>query len=128
MAWKHGHTDYQVPRSSGTQSLNYILKYITKSVTTKTVWKKIFLAQSAQSVISPTSKLKEDLATGVFAETLLPAVTKTTSLNITKSATHHLSGVKFCTWSRSFNFLLFLPNSTREPCLKTPPIHKQSHL
>ena len=118
--WKHGHSDFQVPRHSSLLSINYILKYITKNQTTKTIWKKIFKEQSARSAINQTSKLPTDSITDVNAETLVPVATKTTLSNTTKSVIRHALGAKLCTWSRSFNFSLFLPISQREPCHKTP--------
>ena len=127
VAWRHGLSDYQVPRSTSSKSLSYILKYITKSASTKTIWKKIFKEQSAINVINQISKTSDTSNQDVYADHLVPVVTKTISFSTMNVPTHHPSGAKFCSWSRNFNFSLFTNNPTRKPCLK-PTLNTQKTL
>ena len=45
--WKHGHSDYQKPRRSGYGTISYVMKYLLKNQTQKTVWKKVLRASNA---------------------------------------------------------------------------------
>ncbi len=76
--WKRGHSDYQKPRRSKIGTISYIMKYLIKNTTSKTIWKKIL-------------KDSKPLA-------------KTTQHNITEQLPVKINGVKLCTWSRNFDW------------------------
>ncbi len=97
--WTNGHSDYAVPRATSVGQLTYIMKYLSKNASTKTVWKKIFLSQN-QSVPSVAERKSSVLPSG-----LLQNPTKSVSsvyLSTLKSR------IKLLTWSRNFDFTPFL--------------------
>lgn len=106
--WGYGYTDFQVPRSTGSSAIQYVLKYIVKNSTSKTVWKKILSnAPTAQSR-SKTSPQETTANVDIHP----PAATKDISLPTTlptigKNPTHS-HGVKLCSWSRGFDFTPFI--------------------
>ncbi len=79
--WIHGHSDYQRPRKDRIGTLTYILKYLIKNTTKKTIWKKIL--KNTNPTITKTVK----------------DVTVHTVENKIK-----LNGVKLGTWSRDFDW------------------------
>jgi hypothetical protein len=85
--WKHGHSDYQRPRRGGVGTLSYVLKYLIKNQTSKTIWKKI--------LPSATTVTEESTSTNTKASS-------TTKLPV------HIHGVKLATWSRGFDFSVFM--------------------
>ena len=40
LLWQHGHSDYQKPRRASLGTLTYILKYLIKNQTQRTIWKR----------------------------------------------------------------------------------------
>ncbi len=75
--WKRGHSDYQKPRRNKIGTISYIMKYLVKNTTAKTVWKKILpVAQMHKGGAPPSTP---------------PESTK-------------MNGVKLCTWSRNFDW------------------------
>ncbi len=87
--WKRGHSDYQKPRSSKTGTISYIMKYLLKNTTQKTVWKKIIPKTSVQ------------MHKGGTPPSTPPESTK-------------MNGVKLCTWSRGFDWKPFKPKHDEE--------------
>lgn len=128
MAWTHGLSDYQVPRSTGSSCINYILKYITKNHTSKTIWKKLLTGNSVNTANNQTSGPDPQPSShSACASNPTNAVTKCILSNTT-NLIRHPSGAKFCTWSRKFNFSLFTKTHLREPCLTSASIHNQTQL
>lgn len=84
--WTFGISDYQPPRSSRLPIL-YLIKYISKGNTTKTIWKKMFAnaTATADSKPSPAPSVK--------------VVTTTPTQEFCKKY-----NIKQCTWSRKFTF------------------------
>lgn len=99
--WTHGHSDYQKPKHSGHGTLMYIMKYLIKNTTAKTIWKKCFDQRILKSV--PTV---EDATT--------PISSKPSSIIKLPVRVH---GVKLATWSRNFDFT---PFQTSYCCLESP--------
>lgn len=89
--WRKGHSDYQKPRQNSIGTLSYIMKYLIKNQTQKTVWKKVF----AHSV-----DVKSSASTNSFRH-----IAKTTGAPV------RLNGIKLCSWSRKFDFSPFVMSS-----------------
>lgn len=92
LLWKHGHTDYQKPRSQGTGTLSYVLKYLIKNQTSKTIWKKCL-------PVNADVNISKDQNTTI------------SSANDTDASVNHptrLHGVKLASWSRNFDFSPFV--------------------
>lgn len=101
--WSHGHTDFQVPRNHGSSSISYILKYITKNSTSKTIWKKIYSAQPVVTGLNTSIQ-----AQNVSVSEIHCAATKNTFKPTTSNVQPITKyGVKLCTWSRGFDFKPF---------------------
>ncbi len=88
--WKAGHSDYQKPRRSQTGTISYLMKYLTKNTTRKTIWKKLLpprdlFARSTTSDDSLTNRSSKEV------------------VHHTKIPIRH-EGVKLCTWSRKFDW------------------------
>ncbi len=75
--WKAGHSDYQKPRRSKQGTISYLMKYLIKNTTRKTVWKKIL------PKVETTATIHEKVIT-------------TQDVKIGK--------IKLCTWSRKFDW------------------------
>ncbi len=87
--WKSGHSDYQQPNKSGVGIILYLLKYLLKNQTKKTLFKKL--------IQSHNEKQSDALAShGV------PMAS-----SIKKRPPTHIQNVKLCTWSRLFDFKPF---------------------
>lgn len=88
--WKFGLTDYQPPRAKGVSKLTYIMKYLSKNTSTRTIWKKIL------SVNSVETQHRKDTSGKVYTGSVAPV---------------HLmllnSRIKLLTWSRNFDFSPF---------------------
>lgn len=97
--WPKGFSDYQVPIGRGTSQLNYIMKYITKNATVRTVWKKL-IPLDVNSVESQSQNQSMDNSETVMEhfDSYVPPVSK--------------NGVKLCTWSRRFDFSPFVIQSS----------------
>ncbi len=104
-SWTHGLSDIQVPRRNGVGQISYILKYITKNATSKTIWKKLYQT-SAKAVDTETSIPLDQNTLDASVPFLHSAATSITSTSIT-SPIHTSNGVKLCTWSRGFDFSPF---------------------
>lgn len=100
--WPHGLSDYQKPHRSGISSISYILKYITKNSTSKTVWNKLYSVVNAES--SPSSKNSYS--------------TEDKSNQDASSAPIKKNGIKLLSWSRGFDWSPFYVVPTQP--LKTP--------
>lgn len=93
LLWSHGLSDYQVPKTKGTSQLTYILKYIIKNQTSKTIWKKILKSQCVvNSADAQPSNTSTDSSENQFDFSVAP-VSK--------------NGAKLCSWSRNFDFKPF---------------------
>ncbi len=100
LLWKHGHTDYQRPRSRNLGTLSYILKYLIKNTTAKTIWKKIFVLPATAELLAQPPSMK-DLPTNV------PNMDAHASIKSLSENPTHAHGVKLCTWSRDFDWKPF---------------------
>lgn len=121
--WKHGLSDFQRPKYSGVRAVSYILKYLIKNQTSKTVWRKILqsnieisgekedLQKSTES--TPQNSLDSTISNSAFENTPLPI---------------RLHGVKLCTWSRNFDFTQFSNNPSKNSLVKTRPKYAQKSL
>ncbi len=78
--WIHGFSDYRKPVKNESRTLQYLIKYITKTTTRKTVYKKII---NTKPLAITTQHAKE---------TTLPV---------------SFNGVKLVTWSRNFDWKPF---------------------
>ena len=99
--WRYGHSDYQRPYSNRSP-VGYILKYITKNATSKTVWKKILQDQPSLDTSEESNVEMEPPLTKKSTDTKIPSST-------------HLNGLKLLTWSRNFDFTPFKPVSLVAP-------------
>lgn len=91
--WLHGHSDYQRPKRNGIGAISYVLKYLIKNQTSRTIWKKV---------------LTESHPSGNTSSSVTDATDDTTPTNsriscITKLPVS-LYGQKLATWSRNFDF------------------------
>lgn len=89
--WQHGHSDFQKPKHSGTQTLSYILKYLIKNTTSSTIWKHVF-ASTADVSKSSNPNSQTNPVQNTIATAQLPT---------------HFNKVKLATWSRHFDFTPF---------------------
>jgi len=105
--WKHGLSDFQVPRAQRIGQINYILKYISKNATSNTLWKKILsintTVENAISVDSEQSPTQNDLQPESSCSGSVDLAGSTTPI----SPVHHPSGIKYLSWSRGFDFRPF---------------------
>lgn len=92
--WREGHSDYQKPRQGATGTLSYVMKYLIKNQTSKTVWKKVLASCNVQTVEDSTVNAKKKNGRNISNVTRLPT---------------RKNGVKLCTWSRGFDFTPFVP-------------------
>ena len=102
--WTAGHTDYQVPHAKAIGQLTYIMKYISKNSTTKTVWRKIL----AGTVDSP-NIVKSQLQNNNAAVESSMEKERTLSKASPTVATNPISyqNIKLLSWSRNFDFSVF---------------------
>lgn len=97
--WPDGHSDYQRPRRSGMGTLGYIMKYLLKNSSSKTVWSKVYAVQNdAMKTQRSLANLKQTPMDGSVKSTI-------SEKNSNPTRQH---GVKLCTWSRGFDFTPFL--------------------
>lgn len=99
--WPHGLSDHQPPRHLNTSAIKYILKYISKNTTCKTVWKKVL-----KNVNSATQLQQNGTPTKATPDSISSA---TPVLNTTTKSLIKKNGVKLLTWSRGFDFSVFAP-------------------
>lgn len=95
--WTHGHSDYQKPKRSGSGTISYLMKYLLKNQTAKTIWKKLLPVQ-----ISTPQAVKT-------------APIETLNAKIEKILAHptHLNGVKLASWSRNFDWSHFTTSASK---------------
>ncbi len=79
--WKRGHSDYQKPRRNKIGTISYMMKYLLKNTTRKTIWKKLLASTSTQT-----------------GEKTYSTVTTVNDISC------HIHNVKLCTWSRGFDW------------------------
>lgn len=109
--WSHGHSDYQKPRVSGIGTLSYVMKYLLKNQTSKTVWKKV-LSQSALTVGKPSvDQTTSNKCSNTIQDITRRELIGDTLKDLTKYPTHKYN-VKLCTWSRNFDFSYFYPKTS----------------
>lgn len=112
--WLFGHSDYQRPYSGKSSTpLLYILKYISKHSTKKTICRKVFTQNTVQSRDAKKSselptqlKPNASLATNSVAAKNVP-----TLMDNPSSFFCHQFKIKQCTWSRNFTFPHYQPKS-----------------
>ncbi len=100
--WKHGHSDYQKPRKSGSGTLFYILKYLIKNTTKTTIFSKMYPKSERVQVV----------------------VTHSEPFPKTSPSPVYYQNIKLATWSRNFNFKPFMIVKTIEPCPKPNLLHE----
>ncbi len=110
--WKHGLSDFQPPRKSGVHQLTYIMKYISKNATSKTVWKKLY-QQNVSSVTSTQDVSSSPTPSNTIMEIQDKMTLRSTipSVYLVLNSTNRL---KLLSWSRNFDFSPFF--------IKTPKI------
>jgi hypothetical protein len=99
--WQHGHSDYQKPRRSGVGTISYVMKYLLKNQTQKTVWRKL-LASCATVPGTVETSIEDNL----------PNAKDTSVTALMPRLPVKYKGQKLCTWSRRFDFSVF---SARRP-------------
>jgi len=87
--WQHGHSDYQKPYRSGQGTLSYIIKYLLKNTTQKTIWKKILKLNTVNTAV------------------------KQHGITVNASPVK-INGVKLATWSRNFDWTPFKSDLTQK--------------
>ncbi len=94
--WKYGLTDYQPPRTKATAQLTYIMKYLSKNCSTKTVWKKIY---------SQTPRVRDVIS----VDTSLSSYTSIKGILSVNPVYYYSQNykIKLLTWSRKFDFTPF---------------------
>lgn len=92
-AWTRGHSDYQCPYSRTKYPILYILKYITKSNATKTLWRKMRPLGSVNPVKNTNSSTPDTESADVVSSCPDPSSYFCSQFKI-----------KQCTWSRGFQF------------------------
>lgn len=94
--WPCGISDYQPPLNTRKLPILYIIKYISKSHTTKTIWKKLY------ADISCIASEKSHSQT-----TMKPTVSNAEQSSLLNNPTSFFCKkykIKQCTWSRGFKF------------------------
>ena len=105
--WTHGLSDFQTPKKSRLGTLSYLLKYMNKNTTSKTLWKKVY-ANTVEN-----SDQKEDSSTSSKMDVGAKKTTETESKGKTVVTNPiYLHGIKLLSWSRNFNFSVFRPNES----------------
>ncbi len=115
--WQHGLSDFQPPRKHGVHQLTYIMKYISKNATSKTVWKKLY----PQSVSSVTN-IQDVSSCPTPSSTITPSQVKTTSKSTIPSVYLVLNStnrLKLLSWSRNFDFSPFFIKDTKNSLVLT---------
>jgi hypothetical protein len=92
--WRYGHSDYQKPRGRGLAAISYVMKYLLKNQTQKTVWKKVYASYVDVNLKESLNQSDTAKNTTVCASLEKPPV--------------KYCGIKLCTWSRGFDFSVFL--------------------
>lgn len=92
--WSHGHSDYQKPRNGSQGAVPYLMKYLLKNQTSKTVWKKVM----------PVSSLVEQPKNGSNQEQI--EINSKNTADTSESIVYpvRLNGVKLASWSRNFDW------------------------
>ncbi len=94
--WTHGNSDYQKPRRNRIGTISYVMKYLLKNTTQKTIWKKTlspreFPRESETSDDSLRNRSsKEKMVNHKKIQVRLPVCGP--------------RGIKLCTWSRKFDW------------------------
>lgn len=110
--WLHGHSDYQRPYT-GRQSatLLYIIKYITKSSTKKTIWRKLLSNVPVQDAKkSSLQTIQNKSSAGHVQQPLTDTEKKPLTSDPTTFFCKQFK-IKQCTWSRGFVFPRLQPKS-----------------
>lgn len=97
-SWKYN-DDYQPPINTTRSTLGYILKYMRKNSTSKTVWKKV-LAVGAET---KSTTLKE--VSVLVDKPTVPPMKMDPEIVVTNPIYKH--NIKLLSWSRSFDFSVF---------------------
>lgn len=109
--WTSGVSDYQRPYPNSKHSpLLYIIKYISKDSTKKTIWRKYYAdakPRDAQSISELTTKTKQTVLPA--SNTDVKQSVPTTTLTNPSSFFCQQFKIKQCTWSRNFVFPRYRP-------------------
>lgn len=91
--WTHGLSDYQKPKRSGLGTLSYLMKYLIKNTTSKTIWNKILSSNPVSIADVPsTQPTSLEIPTAPNMDAFVP------------SPPTHINGVKLASWSRNFDW------------------------
>lgn len=102
--WLRGHSDFQQPKKSGIGTISYVMKYLIKNQTSKTVWNKIYV----NVIVTDTQKNMESSSVQDVNGNIIPVLESENKTKTPRLPTH-LEGVKLCSWSRNFDFTPFVP-------------------
>lgn len=105
--WKSGFSDFQAPYAGNQYPILYIVKYISKSSTSKTLWKKMYKSSNVVTA-KDTSAVSVDPSISPIKKPLLAS--PNTETNPTLSFCKQYK-IKQCTWSRGFMFPSIRPKS-----------------
>lgn len=116
--WLCGHSDYQRPYSRGaSNSLLYIIKYISKASTKKTIWQKLYanvsdrdVKRNSLSIPPQTHKVPVSPASNSDAQNTNALTTQPLMDNPSLFFCKQFK-IKQCTWSRNFTFPRLQPKS-----------------
>jgi hypothetical protein len=105
--WRYGHSDYQRPRRGGVGPISYMMKYLLKNQTQKTVWRKVIATQT-----STDQKSSVPLSAAQIEQRSCANLQKTPMDGlVTNTMPVRKFGVKLCSWSRNFDFTPFYDSS-----------------
>lgn len=117
--WTLGHSDFQAPKTDRRNSLLYIVKYISKTHTLKTLWKHIFAHTTAVSNQTPTIQQCKNTSNHTTAQNATMTDLQSAQFQLINNPTLFFCKqfkVKQCTWSRGFKF----PTYERIPFVEPP--------
>lgn len=103
--WECGHTDFQAPYAGSQYPVLYIVKYISKNGSLKTLWKRYYSAHP----VKDTSVLPVAQNT-VATSTHSSVIKNTETLNPSTFFCKQFK-IKQCSWSRNFEFPVKHPQS-----------------
>ena len=110
--WQCGLSDFQVPSGEKTDAVRYIIKYITKTNTKKTIWRHLRNGAAHQAV--PNSSKPTILNKSSASLASLIRMEQAKNISTKEGSTLFFCKqykIKQCTWSRKFKFPVERPKS-----------------
>jgi len=114
-SWTRGLSDFQAPLSSSEYPTLYIVKYITKNHTLKTLWKKFYATNSITNTSAPPVAV---LTSNTLKPSNASMNTKILSLENSSLFFCNQFKIKQCTWSRNYKF----PVKRPKPLIVSPSL------